>query len=217
MSQPQSRPPFYLRVVSASPVDVSATDTIPQPDQRTLAIDWSILMARAQDGDAHAYRRLLMSIAPYIRSLARPILKNPADIEDALQDVLITVHTVRATYDPKRPFGPWLKTVARRKILDKFRQNSRRMQREAELNSDIKVFAADSSSVQEDQDPGNLETLILQLPNREAQAIRLTKIEGLSLTAAAAVTGLTAGAIKVAVHRAISRLKSIVRDSRDHD
>ncbi|HEY2968978.1 MAG TPA: RNA polymerase subunit sigma, partial [Casimicrobiaceae bacterium] len=33
-------------------------------------LDWSILMARAQGGDGEAYRRLLVAIAPYLRSLA---------------------------------------------------------------------------------------------------------------------------------------------------
>ena len=217
MPQSQSKPPVHLKVVSAGTVEASDIETFSPPDQRTLAIDWSILMARAQDGDAHAYRRLLTAIVPYIRSLSRQILKNSADVEDAMQDVLIAIHSVRATYDPKRPFGPWLKTVARRRIADKARQNSRRRLREAELCTDMQNLSAEPTPAQENQQLDDLETLIQQLPRREAQALRLTRIEGLSLSDAAASSGLTVGAVKVALHRAISRLKSIVRDSRDYD
>ena len=76
--------------------------------------DWSKLMAQAQDGDREAYRRLLEGMTPYLRSLARRCFKQPSDVEDAMQDVLLTVHMVRRTYDPARPFGPWLAAIARR-------------------------------------------------------------------------------------------------------
>ena len=68
--------------------------------------DWSGLMARAQNGDAAAYRRLLGEIAPYLRSLAAKRHRDPLDIEDSVQDILLTIHAVRATYDPARWRSP---------------------------------------------------------------------------------------------------------------
>jgi len=79
---------------------------------------WSSLMARAQDGDQAAYRQLLYEIAGYLRSLVAQHHRNPTDVEDTVQDVLLTIHTIRHTYDPSRPFGPWLVTIARRLIID---------------------------------------------------------------------------------------------------
>src|SRR6516165_263338 len=72
------------------------------------AVEWSTLMARAQDGDAVAYRRLLEEIAPYIRSLAAKWCRDPDEVEEIAQDTLLTIHAIRQTYDPGRPFGPWL-------------------------------------------------------------------------------------------------------------
>ena len=66
----------------------------------------AILMARAQDGDAGSYRQLLESITPYLRSRAARCHRDPSDIEDAVQDILLTVHAMRATYDPMRPSAP---------------------------------------------------------------------------------------------------------------
>src|SRR5207253_195487 len=88
-------------------------------------LDWSICMARAQDGDKEAYRRLLVDIVPYLRKLALRYLRDRADIEDAVQDVLVTVHAVRQTYDPARPFGPWLTAIANRRIVDQVRRRGR--------------------------------------------------------------------------------------------
>ena len=76
-------------------------------------------MAHAQGGDRAAYRRLLEEIAPYVRALAVRRLPNRSDVEDAVQDVLMTVHAIRQTYDPARPFGPWLVAIADRRIIDR--------------------------------------------------------------------------------------------------
>jgi RNA polymerase sigma-70 factor (ECF subfamily) len=68
-------------------------------------LDWSIYMARAQGGDREAYRRLLEEITPYLRALAMRCLQNRGDVEDAVQDALLTVHAVRHSYDPTRPIA----------------------------------------------------------------------------------------------------------------
>jgi hypothetical protein len=44
---------------------------------------------------------------------ARPFLRIE-DIEDIVQNILLSVHGVRATYDPQRPIMPWLLAIARR-------------------------------------------------------------------------------------------------------
>ena len=49
---------------------------------------WSMLMARAQDGDRDAYRSLLTEVEPYVRSIAFRYLNSSSDLEDAVQDVL---------------------------------------------------------------------------------------------------------------------------------
>jgi hypothetical protein len=66
-------------------------------NRRHADVDWSILMAHAQGGDQDAYRCLLHEVAPYIRSLVVKSQRDPADIEDVVQDVLLTVHAVRHT------------------------------------------------------------------------------------------------------------------------
>jgi len=87
-------------------------------------------MARAQDGDRQAYRILLEDATPFLRALAGRCFKETADVEDVVQDVLLTVHAVRQTYDPRRPFGPWLVAIANRRIIDRLRRQKRARARE---------------------------------------------------------------------------------------
>src|SRR5882757_8117368 len=80
----------------ASPAMLRATDPELWPD----------LMARSQAGDAAAYRSLLTGIVPYLRTVVSRSLRQSADVEDTVQDILLTVHAVRHAYDPARPFRP---------------------------------------------------------------------------------------------------------------
>src|SRR5258708_273845 len=82
-------------------------------------------MGRAQGGDRAGYHRLLTEITPYVRSIAARYHRTREDVEDAVQDVLLSVHTIRHTYDPGRPFGPWLATIADRRALDRLRKRLR--------------------------------------------------------------------------------------------
>src|SRR5438874_2156953 len=111
--------------------------------------DWSILMARAQSGDREAYRRLLIDIAPYLSSLARRHHRDPGDVQDTVQDVLLTVHAIRHTYDPNRPFGPWLVAIAKRRIIDRLRCQGRTRTREVALDFEDVTFSTSGANLDE--------------------------------------------------------------------
>ena len=78
---------------------------------------WAAWMRAAQAGDARAYEQLLRAIAPFLRSLARRYCRDPDRREDVVQEVLLTVHRVRHTWDPGRPFSPWLAAIAARRAI----------------------------------------------------------------------------------------------------
>ncbi|MDG4885422.1 sigma-70 family RNA polymerase sigma factor [Mesorhizobium sp. WSM4884] len=179
----------------------------PSPQVREL--DWSILMARAQDGDANAYRRLLESIAPYLRAHAARCHRNPSDVEDAVQDILLTLHAVRATYDPARPFGPWLTAIAGRRLIDRLRRQGRRRAFETEFEPAHETFAGQPTNLEDMTKFHEIAAALDRLPPGQREAVLLTKIEGLSLKEASAASGMSVAALKVATHRAVQRLRRL--------
>ena len=195
------RPP--LKIVSSSPP--AARESEPGKD-----IDWSILMAHAQSGDAEAYRRLLDEVTPFLRSLAARRQRHPADIEDAVQDILITVHRVRITYDPMRPFGPWLVAIANRRLIDQLRRNIRRSRRETSMAAEHEIYADPRANADEEVERYRLGAALDRLPPGQQQAIRLLKLNELSLKEASAVSGLSIAALKVATHRALKSLRELL-------
>lgn len=175
-----------------------------------MPADWSALMALAQDGDGDAYRRLLREIAPYVRSLAARCLTGPAGVEDAVQDVLLTIHELRHTYDSSRPFGPWLATIARRRIIDRFRQEVRDKSRESATRPEEETFSPVRSNIyDEGPDRHVLWKAVDGLPPSQREAIRLLKLEEMSLKEASLASGMSIGALKVATHRALKNLRNM--------
>lgn len=166
---------------------------------------WRALMLATQAGDATAYRRLLVEAGSWLkRYYARRL---PASmVDDAAQEVLLSLHTKRHTYDPTRPFGPWLAAIARYKWIDRLRAMKDAVTEE--LHEEIPVRdhgeAVQSAHV--------LEMLLETLKPAQANAIRLVKLEGLSISEAAERLGQTASLIKVNIHRGLRKLSALAQE-----
>lgn len=189
------------------------------PDRLAAAVtetDWSILMARAQAGDGEAYRRLLEQITPYVRSLAIRLTRDPGDAEDAVQDVLLTIHAIRHTYDPRRPFGPWLVAIAHRRTVDWLRRRGRVRSRETAMEPRHETFPAPQANIGDANRNGRaLRAAVENLPPAQRQAVTLLKLQEMSLKEAAAVTGKSIASLKVTTHRAIKSLRRILGSGSD--
>jgi RNA polymerase sigma-70 factor, ECF subfamily len=184
-------------------------------DRDAQGARWRNLMAAAQAGDAVSYRTLLTEVTPWIRASARAILRDAAEAEDALQDALLTLHQVRHTYDPGRPIKPWLATVAKRRILDRLdgarRRQSRHAPVEAAENVASETFSSQGANTQEQGlRADELRAAIAKLPAGQRQALELMKLQEKSLAEAAAETGLSITALKVATHRAMISLRKLM-------
>lgn len=200
------REPHLRLVIAASDPD--------RADASARDLDWTILMARAQDGDRAAYLRLLREITPYLRSRARRWHKEAWDIEDTVQDILLTLHAVRHTYDPSRPFGPWLVGIADRRAIDRLRRLGRTSRRETELNLDHQALTAPAEA-DIGLDKGRLKEAIGNLPPIQQKAVNLLKLKEMSLKDASSETGLSVASLKMATHRALQSLRAMLEDRKD--
>jgi RNA polymerase sigma-70 factor, ECF subfamily len=186
------------------------TDIVPR-DVRDDDRRWSAMMAAAQAGDRVSYDRLLREILPYVRSVVRAWHRAPDRIDEVAQEALLAVHRVRHTYDPARPFRPWLAAIARRRALDALRRGYRVAQfeiSEESAGSAYEHFAdpvADFDGIHTAAD--HLGKAIARLPPGQREAIELLRLRELSLAEAATLTGRSVGALKVNVHRALGALQ----------
>jgi RNA polymerase sigma factor (sigma-70 family) len=180
-----------------------------QPDSHEERL--AALMRSAQAGDADAYAVLMQELAGRVRRIVRHrrAFLEHADIEDLVQDVLLSVHAVRATYDATRPFIPWLLAITRNRLADAARRYARHGAREVVVEGlDVTFFSESANTMTTTYgDPDALKEAIADLPRGQRSAIELLKLKEMSLKEAAAASGTSVGALKVATHRAMDALR----------
>lgn len=172
------------------------------------------LMQAAQAGDRDAYRLLLREIAPMLRRIVfgRFPFLGREEAEDLVQEILLSVHAVRATYDPARPFLPWLIAIARNRSADMARRYGRKRSQEVAVDTYPETFADDAANTGEGYgDAEALRQAVSALPEGQRVAIELLKLKEMSLKEAATVSGMSIGALKVATHRATRALRIALR------
>jgi RNA polymerase sigma-70 factor (ECF subfamily) len=130
-------------------------------------------------------------------------------VEDIVQEVLLSVHQARASYDPSRPFIPWLIAIVRNRLADGARRYARTERREVLMEPAEVTFTEleANSDIEESDEASSLHEAVRALPEGQRRAIELLKLKELSLKEASAITGSSESALKVATHRAISALR----------
>lgn len=160
------------------------------------------LMLRGLEGDARAHRDLLTALSLRMRAyFAQRLSDAPGDVEDLVQETLLAVHTRRASYDRAQPFTPWAHAIARYKLIDHWRRRS--LRKTAPLESVEDFIAAETTCSDDGLD---LTRALATLPAKQRKLVEDVKIEGQSLAEAGAAIGLSEGAAKVALHRALKVL-----------
>jgi RNA polymerase sigma-70 factor (ECF subfamily) len=190
---------------SIKKVTLGAAAEMRAPDHHDLDTRLASLMRSAQTGDAEAYVTLMQDRMVRRR---RAFLED-ADVEDLVQDVLLSVHAVRATYDATRPFLPWLLAITRNRLADAARRHTRHAAGEVIVEDLDVTFSTEQTNTMEavSGDPIALKEAIASLPAGQRSAIELLKLREMSLKEAAAVSGTSVGALKVATHRAMDALR----------
>lgn len=175
--------------------------------------DWADLLRRANADDGAdaraALAQFLRAVSPAIRTIlrARGGALPPDQHEDVLQEVLLALHLKRHSWRPEAPVRPWVHAIARYKLIDACRR------RGTAIHVPIEPF------VETLEDPHHVpplsgrdaERLLARIDARSAALVRAVTLEGESAEAAGAPLGLSSGASRVALHRALSRLRQIVK------
>lgn len=174
---------------------------------------WRQLMRAAQDGDNAAYASLLSEILPVLRRTVSYKWPSATDTEDVVQEILLSVHTVRHTFDPARPFMPWLMTIATRRMIDAARRRTARSSNETTVDVMPETFSGDTpkneQEISDDQDA--IRRALAQLPDGQREAVELMKVQGLSLQEASVATGKSVASLKVSVHRALKAMRDMLK------
>lgn len=163
------------------------------------------LAGLAQRGDRLAYAALLTSCRDWLLRYFRRRVP-PEQIEDLVQDTLLSLHRKLASYNSARPVMPWLVAIARYRFVDHLRL-AYRSAANAPFDEDLAIAHDDEPALTARL---SLDRLFEALPDAQCRAIELVKIEGLSISEASASTGQSESLIKVNIHRGLKRLAALI-------
>ena len=163
-------------------------------------------MRQALDGDKLAYAKLLRETVLFLRPFLKRRLYSEDEVDDVLQEILLSIHKARHTYDGMRPYKPWVYAIAKFRLLDYLRKHY----------ADLLHFAVDMSEVEnlkhEDiiEKRINYESVsekIHMLPKKQALILQMMHKEGYTIKEVAEKIGMTESAVKVAAFRAYKVLR----------
>ncbi|MGH6811757.1 MAG: sigma factor, partial [Methylocella sp.] len=147
---------------------------------------WSLLMRAGNAGDAASYRRLLLQLAPVLRANARWGLARAGmadtDAEDVVQETLLAIHLKRQSWDEDAPFGPWLRAIARHKMIDVLRRRGRRI--DVPLDGFAEILAGGES--EPSMLVADVDRHLPGLPAGQRIVVQAIAVDGASISEAAA-------------------------------
>ena len=162
-------------------------------------------MVAAQRGDRASYDTLLHRVAGLVQAFVRKRAGDAAWCDDVVQESLLAVHRARHTYDPARPFVPWLYAIVQNRFIDALRLQRRRFLRE--LDADAAPARGERAVQERDALLGDVRRAVRELPDNQRRVIELLKFEDLSVREVAARLGITETNVKVTAHRGYRALR----------
>ena len=162
------------------------------------------LFCAGQSGDITSYNQFLQQISPILYRIVAK--KMPlSDIEDVLQEILISLHRARHTYDGGRPLMPWVFAIAQFRINDHLRKLYAQPQDTVDIDAMAEILGSDVTKSYEDNE--SVEELLKDTPDREKKILTMMYVEGRTAKETAQRMEMNESAVKVSAHRAIKKIR----------
>jgi RNA polymerase sigma-70 factor (ECF subfamily) len=174
------------------------------------------LVGAAVDGDRAAIEDVLRWIRPHVVRYCRARLgaqdKTFVSADDLAQEVCIAVLRALPRYrDQGRPFLAFVYSIAAHKLSDAHRSSARnRSEPVADVPDSHDLADGPEARVMQDEMAGRMAKLLSILPAKQQEVLRLRVVVGLSAEETAEAVGSTPGAVRVAQHRALNRLRDVL-------
>ena len=179
--------------------------------------DLGAAMLAGLGGDEAAYATALHEIARRVRARVRRrigLIGNGLenDLEDVVQEVLMSVHLKRATWDASRPVMPWVNAIADHKTIDAIRRRGRASRLvAASVSVDHAAERVASPEPEWDHVRLDLGRCLAALPSREQEIVRGLAVQGRTVRDLASALGMKEATVRVALHRGLQRLALAAR------
>lgn len=169
------------------------------------------ILQRIAEGDQSAVQECLKTYGGLVWSLAKRMLRNSEDAEDAVQEIFVDVWKNAGRYDPLQASETtFIAMIARRRLIDRIRFTQRRIS--ADSLEDILVEPTDrgGADLQTIVEGREAFKAVSELRPEQRQVLQLSIIQGLSHQEIADVTGMPLGTVKTHARRGLMQAREIL-------
>src|SRR5512140_3091225 len=199
---------FALRSASVALAGPSSR-RVTTPDRPDDERGWILA---AQDGDQGAFGQLVRRHQRRAYAVARAIVLNHEDAEDAVQDAFLHAYRALHRFLPDQAFGAWLHRIVANASLDITR---RRKVRDADDLPET-IASPFRDPAESDELRRRLGAALARLPDRQRSVIVLHDVEGFKHSEIGKLLGIPEGTARSDLHYARSALRRLLEQLRSH-
>ena len=169
-------------------------------------MDDAELASRFASGDADMVRVVYQTYGRLVFSIGYRVLRDTGLAEDATQQTFVQAWRAAGSYDPSRPLGAWIATIARRVAIDVYRREKRHRNLENVETAVSSTLTTLPPSVEQIHDVAAVRLALDALPTPDRELIRMQHFDELSHAEIAAELDIPLGTVKSRTFRAHRRL-----------
>ena len=169
---------------------------------------WPDKLRKSQSGDQKAYAELLQEVSIWLKPYAQKLIQSK-DVDDLIQNTLIALHNSLHTYNPELAAEPWIYTLLKYKAFDKKKDLKKQRRFDPIDEKHLNIASPEKDPLELSQ----AEEILARLSPENAEALRLTKIEGFSIKETAQSMNRSESWVKVTVFRALAALRDELKEA----
>ena len=166
------------------------------------------LMTRIARGDDSAVAACIEQYGSLVWAIARRMVRNPADAEDAVQEIFTDVWRSAHRFNPSAGTEKvFVTTIARRRLIDRMRRVANRVQTESTDVLDELGFHTPDTAAEIGIEAERAAQVLATLRPEQRKVIELGLLHGLSHSEIAATTGMPLGTVKTFMRRGLIQVR----------
>ena len=166
------------------------------------------ILQRIADGDGSAVQDCLDKYGGLVWSIARKLLRNSDDAEDAVQEIFVDIWKNAERFDEsKSSETTFIAMIARRRLIDRIRYSTRRISADSLDDVLLEPFTRADKAMQVSIEAGQAAEAMRSLRPEQQQVLRLSIIQGMSHQEISDSTGMPLGTVKTHARRGILHVR----------
>jgi RNA polymerase sigma-70 factor, ECF subfamily len=170
------------------------------------------LLKRVANGDSGAVKEVMDQFGGLVWSLARRSCYNPADAEDATQEIFLDIWKSASRYDESKGSETlFVAMIARRRLIDRIRRQGREPYMEDVDAPGLELPSRTGFEAETFREAAIAPKAVATLKPAQQRVLELGLLQGLSHSEIADVTGMPLGTVKTQMRRGLIRVRELMQ------